>query len=146
VTSSRPDPLNPGSGATLTGTVIHYVHKGTVSPQKELTASGVRRIKHVFRYDLSPLFARLDDAVKQVPVLDGVPRRVRFIDAPRCYRLPLRLRVLCGGKTSEELVTLVLHKRGLDRLERDSELVELKETGIEPDHHIVTSYHPGPVR
>lgn len=146
VTSTRPDPLNPGSGATLTGTVIHYVHKGTVSPQKELSASGVRRIKHVFRYDLSPLFARLDDAVKQVPVLDGVPRRVRFVDAPRCYRLPLKLSVLCAGKTSEEVVTLVLHKRGLDRLERDSELVELKETGIEPDHRILTSYHPGPVR
>ena len=146
VTSSHPDPLNPGSGARLNGTVIRYAHKGVVSPQAELSASGVRRIKHVFRYDLSPLFARLDDAVKQVPVLDGVPRRVRFIDAPRCYRLPLKVRVCCEGHVSDEEVTVVLHKRGLDRLERAMELVELKETGIEPDHQsIAVSYYPPPV-
>jgi hypothetical protein len=119
-----------------------------VSPTKVLSEAGVRRIKHVFRYDLSPLFARLDDAVKQVPVLDGAPRRVRFIDAPRCYRLPIKIRVTCDGQSFEEAATLVLHKRGLDRLERDTddrgasdgrvaavpELVPLKETGIEPDH------------
>ena len=151
VTSTRPDPLNPESGAALRGTLLRYLHKGTVSPTKVLTEAGVRRIKHVFRYDLSPLFARLDDAVKQVPVLDGAPRRVRFIDAPRCYRLPIKIRVTCEGQSFEEAATLVLHKRGLDRLERDSddrgerserssqiesapELVPLKETGIEPDH------------
>jgi hypothetical protein len=71
---ARPDPLNPESGATVPATLIHYVHKGTVSPQAQLTAAGVRRIKHVFRYDLSPLFARLDDAVKPVPVLDVATR------------------------------------------------------------------------
>jgi hypothetical protein len=116
---ARPDPLNPESGATVPATLIHYVHKGTVSPQAQLTAAGVRRIKHVFRYDLSPLFARLDDAVKPVPVLDVATRRVTFTDAPRCYRVPVRVRVKCNsGPFSEEAVTLVLHKRGLDRLER----------------------------
>jgi hypothetical protein len=115
---ARPDPLNPESGATVPATLIHYVHKGTVSPQAQLTAAGVRRIKHVFRYDLSPLFARLDDAVKPVPVLDVATRRVTFTDAPRCYRVPVRVRVKCNsGPFSEEAVTLVLHKRGLDRLE-----------------------------
>lgn len=133
-TESQPDPLNPQSGARLQSTVIRYVHKGVVSPQPALAREGVRRIKHVFRYDLSPLFARLDDSVKQVPVLDLAPRRVRFVDAPRCYRLPVRLRLVCEGQTTEENVTLVVHKRGLDRLERESELVPLKETGIEPDH------------
>jgi hypothetical protein len=115
---ARPDPLNPESGATVPSTLIRYVHKGTVSPQAELTRAGVRRIKHVFRYDLSPLFARLDDAVKQVPVLDTATRRVTFTDAPRCYRVPVRVRVQCKGVGSEENATLVLHKRGLDRLER----------------------------
>ena len=139
VTSRRPDPLNPGSGASLVGTLLRYVHRGTVLQQPELLASGVRRVKHVFRYDLSPLFARLDDAIKQVPVLDQIPRRVRFIDAPRCYRFPVLVRVECGGVSTEEKATLVLHKRGLDRLERlDADrmpsLVDLKETGIEPDH------------
>ena len=139
VTSRRPDPLNPESGATLVGTLLRYVNKGTVSPQPRLSASGVRRIKHVFRYDFSPLFARLDDAVKQVPVLDSAPHRVRFIDAPRCYRLPVTVRVQCGEVVSTEQVTLVLHKRGLDRLERvyghaPPGQIDDKETGIEPDH------------
>ncbi|WP_394848051.1 hypothetical protein LZC95_11370 [Pendulispora brunnea] len=139
VTSRRPDPLNPESGASLVGTLLRYMHKGTVSPQPGLGASGVRRIKHVFRYDFSPLFARLDDAVKQVPVLDRAPRRVRFIDAPRCYKLPVTVRVQCGDVVSTEQVTLVLHKRGLDRLERvyghaPPGQVDHKETGIEPDH------------
>lgn len=134
-TESQPDPLNPQSGARLQCTIIRYVHKGVVSPQPGLKNEGVRRIKHVFRYDLSPLFTRLDDSVKQVPVLDGLsPRRVRFVDAPRCYRLPVRLRLTCDGQTTEENLTLVVHKRGLDRLERDAELAPPKETGLEPDH------------
>ncbi|WP_394826696.1 hypothetical protein [Pendulispora albinea] len=132
-TRRRPDPLNPVSGASREGTLLRYMHKGTVSPQRELAASGVRRIKHVFRYDFSPLFARLDDAVKQVPVLDGNPRRVRFIDAARVYRLPVSVRVQCGATTSVEKATLVLHKRGLDRLERSGSL-DGKESGIEPEH------------
>jgi len=92
----------------------------------------VRRVKHIFRYDLSPIFARLDDPVKQVPVLDGATRRVTFMGAPRCYRVAVRIKVRCGGADHEEVATLVLHKRGLDRLEfergREAEL----ETGVLP--------------
>ncbi len=117
VTSSRPDPLNPESGAELHGTLLRYMHKGTVHPCAALSASGVRRVKHVFRYDFSPLFARLDDAVKKVPVLEEGGRRVRFVDAPRCYRLPVKLAVKSQGHTWSESGTLVLHKRGLDRIE-----------------------------
>ena len=95
----------------------------------------MRRVKHVFRYDLSPMFGRLDDAMKPVPVLDEASRKVRFIDAPRCYRVPIRVRVECGGHTHEEQSTLVLHKRGLERLDRDEEKPSnpsLAEIGIEP--------------
>ena len=42
---------------------------------------------------------------------------VRFVDAPRCYRLPVRLTVKSQGKTWKKEGTLVLHKRGLDRME-----------------------------
>jgi hypothetical protein len=134
-TDSQPDPLNPESGARVNSTVLRYVHKGVVEPQPALTREGVRRIKHVFRYDLSPLFARLDDSTKKVPVLDKAPRRVRFVDAPRCYRVPVRLKLTVAGQRTEEAVTLVVHKRGLDRLEREYEkVVDLKETGLEPDH------------
>jgi hypothetical protein len=67
----HPDPLNPESGATTASTIVRYVHRGVAYAKDALRDGGVRRVKHVFRYDLSPLFARLDDAVKQVPVLDG---------------------------------------------------------------------------
>jgi hypothetical protein len=113
----RPDPLNPESGATLPATLVRYVHRGWLHASAELSADGVRRVKHVFRYDLSPIFARLDDPVKQVPVLDGRTRRVTFTAAPRCYKVPVRMRVVCEGASCDERAMLVLHKRGLDRLE-----------------------------
>ena len=129
-----PDPLNPGSGATVPVTVLSYEHKGNILPHAKLLASGVRRVKHVFRYDLSPMFGRLDDALKPVPVLDGPSQKVRFVDAPRCYRVPIRVRVECGGITHEESSVLVLHKRGLERLDRDEDKDSTPslEIGIEP--------------
>jgi len=116
----RPDPLNPDSGATVPATLIRYTHKGTVHPQGKLIAGGVRRVKQVFRYDFSPLFARLDDAVKQIPVLDRETHRMRFTEAPRCYRFPVRVAVKCHARRWDEDVTVVLRKGGLDRLERSS--------------------------
>jgi hypothetical protein len=115
----RPDPLNAHSGAKVPHTLIRYTHRGKIEPMASLTAAGVRRIKHVFRYDFSPLFARLDDPIKQVPVLDKATHKVRFTAAPRCYRFPVRVSVRCAGGVWEERVTVVLHKGGLDRLERE---------------------------
>jgi hypothetical protein len=130
------DPLNPECGASTGMTVLSYTHHGEVTPSSELLASGVRRVKHVFRYDLSPLFARLDDATKPVPVLDEA-NHVRFIDAPRCYRVPIKVVVVAGGSTHIEETTLVMHKRGLERLDRNNDGEEdstprLLEVGIEP--------------
>lgn len=128
-----PDPLNPECGAKQAMTVLSYDHKGEVVPAKELLDSGVRRVKHVFRYDLSPMFARLDDATKPVPVLDDVTRKVRFIDAPRCYRIPIKVEVVVGTHRQLETGTLVLHKRGLERLDKDKESnPSMAEIGIEP--------------
>jgi hypothetical protein len=115
----RLDPLNPESGARVPHTRIRYSHKGKIEPLPKLSLAGVKRIKHVFRYDFSPLFARLDDAVKQVPVLDKATHRIRFTAAPRCYRVPVCVRVSCLDGAREERATVVLHKGGLDRLERD---------------------------
>jgi hypothetical protein len=115
-------------------TILTYEHKGEVVPHAQLLASGVRRVKHVFRYDLSPMFARLDDAMKPVPVLDDVSKKVRFIDAPRCYRVPMTVEVECAGKKTIEHATLVLHKRGLERLEREAESnPSLADIGLEPN-------------
>lgn len=128
----RPDPLSPDSGATMPATQVHFVHRGTVHAKPDLLASGVRRVKHIFRYDLSPLFARLDDPVKQVPVFDGATRRVAFTAAPRCYRVAVRLRVRSGGVEHREEATLVLHKRGLERLEFEEGGEAELETGVLP--------------
>jgi hypothetical protein len=126
------DTLNPHCTARRTVTVLSYEHKGQVLPNAPLRGSGVRRVKHVFRYDLSPMFARLDDAVKPVPVLDG--KRVRFIDAPRCYRVPFSVTIMCGGRKTVEHSILVLHKRGLERLEREKDSnPSLAEVGLEPN-------------
>jgi hypothetical protein len=90
-------------------------------------------VKHVFRYDLSPMFARLDDATKPVPVLDESEKRVRFINAPRCYRVPIHVELEMGGRTFHETATLVLHKRGLERVEREADSdPNLAEIGLEP--------------
>ena len=128
----RPDALNPESGASTPATLIRYMQRGTVHAIAPLATSGVRRVKHVFRYDLSPLFARLDDPVKQVPVLDTLTRRVTFTAAPRCYRVPVRLHVCCGGLVRDERATLVLHKRGLERLEFEEGGETALETGVLP--------------
>jgi hypothetical protein len=131
--TSQPDPLNPECGASTPIRVLTYVHRGEVVPNAQLVRSGVRRVKHVFRYDLSPLFARLDDATKPVPVLDDASRRVRFINAPRCYRLPIKVEIQSGSQKHTELATLVMHKRGLERIERDTDSnPSLAEVGIEP--------------
>jgi len=132
--SSLPDALNPECGAFTPIMVLTYEHRGEVVPNAQLVRSGVRRVKHVFRYDLSPIFARLDDATKPVPVLDDASRRVRFIDAPRCYRMPVTVALESGGRSYTERATLVLHKRGLERLERDKDSnPSLAEIGLEPN-------------
>ncbi len=131
-----PDPLNPESGATVPVTVLSYAHKGQVMPNDPLLASGVRRVKHVFRYDLSKMFARLDDAMKPVPVLDAKSHKVRFVDALRCYRLPVRVVATCGSERYVESGALILHKRGLERLERDGDAFvsvgTVGDVGFEP--------------
>lgn len=130
---SLPDPLNPECGASTPITILSYEHRGEVLSNDQLLSSGVRRVKHVFRYDLSPLFARLDDATKPVPVLDDASRRVRFIDAPRCYRIPVSVAIESGSHKYTERATLVMHKRGLERLERDKDSnPSLVDVGLEP--------------
>jgi len=58
---------------------------------------------------------------------------LRFIDAPRCYRVPIIVEVVSGGMKQTEHATLVMHKRGLERIERDKDSnPALTEIGLEP--------------
>lgn len=96
---------------------LKFRMRATLHPSAALDRAHIYSIKHIFRYDLSPIFARLDNAVKQVPVLDG-NRRVRFADAPRQYRFPARIAFIpVGGDAIEHNAYIVASKRGIERIE-----------------------------
>ncbi|HXN81754.1 MAG TPA: hypothetical protein VN883_04705, partial [Myxococcales bacterium] len=86
-----------------------------VLPQAALAAAGVDRVRHIFRYDFSPLLSRLHDEQEPVPLLeDGA---VRFVAAQRRYHVPVCIRLTFGGAVHEERATVVLEKAGLVRLD-----------------------------
>jgi hypothetical protein len=116
-TRATPDRLNPEAGASMQTTLIEYLHRGVMASSTLLREVGASRVRHVFLYDLSPLFPRLHDAVKRVPVVEP-DDHVHFVDAPRRYRVPLRVRVSHAGQHYEERAVVVLDKHGLRRLER----------------------------
>jgi hypothetical protein len=115
-TMVRPDPLNP-EGGSMRVTVVHHLHRAHLIANATITASGARRIRQVFRYDLSPLFSRLQNPVKPVPVIDPATRHAVFVDAPRRYHLPVHAHVSMQDMKREVDVTLVVDKLGISRLE-----------------------------
>jgi len=119
-TTGYPDPLNPEGGASRRVTVVHHLHRGTLIANPEINASGAQRIRHIFRYDLSPLFARLHDPVKRVPVLDQATRRALFVDAPRRYQLPIHLSATGLDNRTEVEANLIVDKLGIQRLDKNS--------------------------
>jgi hypothetical protein len=94
---------------------VHYLHRGWVRPQADLWSAGVRRVLHIFRYDLSPLLPRLDDEPKPVPVMDAAGR-VAFVTAARRYHVPIRISVEVAGERHEQQATLVLDRGGVRRV------------------------------
>jgi hypothetical protein len=116
-TQSLPDVLNPEGGASLARTRIRYLQKGVVMHGEGLSAAGVSRVRHIFRYDVSPLLPRLADDVRSVPFV-GADGAVRFADAPRRYQVPVSVRLEAGGEAHEEHATLVIEKRGITRMDR----------------------------
>lgn len=119
----RPDPLHPDLGLTRPVVRLRYRMRGSLLGDRRLGAHGHERVKLVFRYDLSPLFNKLDDPIKHVPVLDSDGKSMRFAEAARCYRLPVRLEVRHRGALHEQGGVLVTHKLGLERIERAAPVV-----------------------
>lgn len=111
---TRPDSLNPGTGAVQRLITIHYKQRARVTPLKGPTGAVFERIKIVFRYDLSPVLSRLDDSVKRVPVpgRDGTV----FADAPRLYRVPLQISVATRAGVEKRDAEIVLSRRGIVRI------------------------------
>lgn len=115
-TALRPEPLDAGIGGGVGVTVVRFVHRGLLRrvPLHNVRASHVR---HVFRYDLSPLFPRLHDAVKGLAVPDRATHRVVIAEVPRNYQLPVRVTLRTDGGQVEQRGTIILNKNGLLRVE-----------------------------
>jgi hypothetical protein len=114
------DPLNQVQ-ATRRAMRIRYSMRAEVHACPNQRKSGIQSLKHIFRWDLTPIFSRLDNAVKAVPVLDPDTRRVKFVDAPKEYRIPIELTYESLGRTVRAQAQLVMSKRGLERLENLTE-------------------------
>ncbi|HEY5743690.1 MAG TPA: hypothetical protein VIS99_14240 [Terrimicrobiaceae bacterium] len=123
-TSSRPDPLNPESEATLRVTFVKHVHRGVIVPEPRLVEGGVRYLRHFFRYDLTPVLARLQDPFKSIPIFDPESGRSKFIDAPRRYQMLIRVRATTPEEKREVKAAIVLDKRGIVRIEHTSDSPE----------------------
>lgn len=114
----RPDPLSPGLSSTRPVMALRYQLKGCVHGDPRLGRHGLDHARLTFRYDLSPLFARLDDSIKRVPILARDGTTLRFAETSRSYRLPVQLTLRYQGRVICERAELVAHKLGLERLER----------------------------
>lgn len=115
-TRTRADPLNPEAGASLSMTVVHYLHRGRVMANEALIGVGVRSVRHIFRYDMAGLFSRLENALKTVPAFDAKAGSVTFVEAPRRYKVPVQICAVIGGREHRRSGTLVLDRNGLREL------------------------------
>lgn len=128
----EPDRLNPGLGRT---TVMHQIHVHELlrhTGLKLLHDQGLTGMKHVFRYDLSPLFDKLDDHVKRVPV--ATAGGVRTLAATRVYSIPVSLRLRQVGVENPveicERGLVLVRRRGLERFVRGPEALDLVRHGF----------------
>ena len=114
------DRLNPGLGRTV---LVHHLRVRELLKHEGLGVlhdQGLTGLKHVFRYDLSPLFVKLDDLPKLVPVeQEG---GVRTVSTTRVYSIPLTVTLQRVDDRSQPAIVHagVLHvrRRGLLRFRR----------------------------
>lgn len=114
----RPDPLSPDLHSTRPVMALRYQLRGSIHGDPRLTRQGLDRARLVFRYDLSPVFTRLDDSIKRVPILTKDGGALLFAETARSYRLPVQLTMRYQGRVICERAELVAHKLGLERLDR----------------------------
>ncbi|MGZ5971164.1 MAG: hypothetical protein ACXWP4_26015, partial [Polyangiales bacterium] len=114
---TKADALNPELGGVNQATLLRFVHSGDVYAFSKTSSLRPRALRLVFRYDVSPLFARLDDPVKSLAVADPEADRLQLVTASRTYRITVRLGLKSGATNDLQQYDLVLDKRGLLRLE-----------------------------
>lgn len=119
---SQSTPRRSGRAWKNTGTdrtVLRFSHRGTIQRPALLRHASAARLRLVFRLDLSPVFARLHDAMKGFAQTDKATGRIVILDVPRNYKLPVRLALHSSGdaEVREARGKLVLNKNGLLRFE-----------------------------
>jgi len=119
-TTLEPDPLNPLLGATSPRTALRFVHEGRTDTAPRGEPWPADRVRLLFRFDFSPIFPRLHDPLKPIAVVD-LEGRVQVVDAPRVYRLPVKVWLHSGGSHEEHTLTLTVNKLGLHRLDATRE-------------------------
>ncbi|AKU97598.1 hypothetical protein AKJ09_04262 [Labilithrix luteola] len=124
---SRSTPRGSGRAWRDTGadrTVLRFSHRGTIQRPALLRSAAAARLRLVFRLDLSPVFARLHDAMRGFAHTDKATGRIVILDVPRNYKLPVRLELRSSngdGETREVRGKLVMNKNGLLRFEARGE-------------------------
>lgn len=114
---SKADALSPELGGVDQATLLRIVHSGELHSFSDTSRLRPRALRLVFRYDVSPLFARLDDPMKSLAVADPEADRLQLVTASRTYRIVVRLGLKSGAAHETQQYDLVLDKRGLLRLE-----------------------------
>lgn len=112
---NQADALNPALGATQVMHHLHIVERLRHTGLPVLHQQGLLGLKHVFRYDLSPLLVKLDDQLKRVPIVsDG---DVRILAATRVYMVAVRVRMQRAGSDDviEQDGVLRMRRSGLER-------------------------------
>src|SRR3954469_15445597 len=125
----RPDPLNPGTGAMQRVVTVHYKQRARIARLKGSGGAVFERLKLIFRYDLAPILTRLDDSEKRFPVLEA--DGVRFADAPRLYRVPMRVRVSTAAGVETRQALIVLNRRGIARIDAEGEPPSVAPADVE---------------
>lgn len=116
ITSSlAPDLLNAELGNTH---LVHHLHvreRLRHTGMQVLQQQGLVGLKHVFRYDLSPLLVKLDDQPKHVLLVDGGQLKTR--KATRLYLIPVavQMRLVGTDVVAEQRGYVRLRRRGLER-------------------------------
>lgn len=114
VTRTTTDPLGAATGANLVVTNFHQAHQGVQFLHAALRDT-VRNIVHVFRMDLSAFLPNPSDEVR-VPLIDR-EGQAQTVAVPRPLHIPVSIRARCGEAKREALVTVVLDKSGVKRVD-----------------------------
>lgn len=114
---TQPDPLNPALGDTQVVHNLQICERLRHTGLPLLHQQGLVGLKHVFRYDMSPLLVKLDDQRKRVLMMDAQTGKLRTRSGTRVYLIPITVQMTLVGTETRIVQRGVLRMRrsGLER-------------------------------